>query len=60
MFRKNAFLIISALLLLLCSIQFVPKHLFVSSGTNEKKLPIYCVDTPEKKNRLELRCCLGE
>ncbi len=59
MFRKNAFLIISALLLLLCSIQFVPKHLFVSSGTNEKKLPIYCVDTPEKKIALSFDAAWG-
>ena len=59
MLRKNIFLIISALLLLLCSIQFVPKNLFVSSQTKEKQLPIYCVDTPDKKIALSFDAAWG-
>ena len=59
MLRKNAFLIISALLLLFCSIQFVPEHLFVSNQTKEKQLPIYCVDTPDKKIALSFDAAWG-
>lgn len=59
MFRKNLFFIISALLLILCSIQFVPDNLFVSNQTKKKQLPVYCVDTPDKKIALTFDAAWG-
>lgn len=58
-FVKTGIAVLSFLVLCALGIKFIPAAITVSNSTNNRKLPIYCVDKDEKKVALSFDAAWG-